>query len=114
MADESLHVRCAYLSSLSASSYRSASSSAPFADCTRLTATTSKSAADETSWPAGSSVTVTPRPACAANGDVLLVNSPGSATTRLLSGIAAATSPSAPETVLPMVTDSTATPVNAA
>nr|CRL71217.1 hypothetical protein CPGR_01896 [Mycolicibacterium malmesburyense] len=92
----------------------SVSSRAPFADWTRLTTTTSKSAAAEINWSAGSSVTVTPRSACAANGNVVLVNSPGTVTTRLPSGIAAATRPSAPETVLPMATDSTGTPARAA
>ena len=44
----------------------------------------------------------------------MLVNSPGSVATRLPSGIAAATSPSAEETVPAIVTESTGTPTNAA
>ena len=84
------------------------------ADCTRLAVTTSKSAAADTSSSAASSVIVTPLPACAANGKVVLVNSPASVATRLPSGIAAATSPSTAETVPPMATESTGTPVSAA
>ena len=57
---------------------------------------------------------VTPLPACAANGKVALVNSPASVATRLPSGTAAATSPSTAETVPPMATESTGTPVSAA
>ena len=59
-------------------------------------------------------MTVTPRAACAANGKVVLVNSPGSVATRLPSGMAAATRPSAADTVPPIATESTGTPTNAA
>ncbi len=57
---------------------------------------------------------VTPLAAWAANGKVVLVNSPARVATRLPSGTAAATKPSTEETVPPMVTDSTGTPVSAA
>src|SRR5262245_25826349 len=88
----------------------SVSSTAPFADCTRLTVTTSNSPARFTSSSAGISVIVTPLLAWAANGKVVLVNSPSNVATRLPSGIAAATNPRTAETVPPITTDSTGTP----
>src|SRR5215212_8168392 len=92
----------------------SMSSTAPLADCTRLTVTTSKSAAAETNSPGANSVTFTPLPACAANGKVVLVNSPASVATLLPSGTAAATSPSTADTLPPITTESTGTPASAA
>ena len=83
------------------------------ADCTRLTVTTSKSRALVTNSSEFSSVMVTPRDAWAANGKLVLVNSPGRVATRLPSGMAAATSPSADDTVPAIVTESTGTPTNA-
>src|SRR4051812_18243175 len=98
--------------SVPATARRSASVSrtAPLADCTRLTVTTSKSAAAATNSVGASSVIVTPRPACAANGKLVLVNSPANVATVLPSGTAAATSPSTAETVPPMATRSDGPP----
>jgi hypothetical protein len=61
-----------------------------------------------------SSVTVTPRATWAANGKLVLVNSPGRVATRLPSGMDAATSPRAEDTVPAIVTESSGTPTNAA
>src|ERR1700754_920269 len=92
----------------------STSRTAPLADCTRLAVTTSKSAAADTNSLAVNSVIVTPLPACAANGNVVLVNSPARVATRLPSGIAAATNASTADTLPPMATEPTGTPLKAA
>ena len=62
----------------------------------------------------GHSTTVTPRYACAANGNETLVNSPAATSTRAPSGSAAATSPTSGETDAPIATRSTGTPTSSA
>lgn len=90
------------------------SSRAPSADCTRLPTTTSCSTAASGNRSGATSVTVTPRPACAANGNDVLVNSPVTTATRLPSGTDAATRPNAAEVDPARTTDSVGTPVRAA
>ena len=84
----------------------------PSADCTRLTATTSKPPASSGSRSRPVWVTDTPRPTWAANGKLTLVNSPSATSTRDPAGRLAATSPSNPETVLPMATRSAGNPTS--
>ncbi len=57
---------------------------------------------------------MTPRTAWAANGKLVLVNSPDNVATRLPSGMAAATRLSAADTLPAIATESTGTPTNAA
>ena len=86
----------------------------PSADCTVLTATRSYSGARSPISPSPTSVTVTPRPACAANGQLTLVNSPAATSTRVPSGTLAATSPTSAETAEPSTTRSASTPTREA
>jgi hypothetical protein len=60
------------------------------------------------------SVTVTPRFCCAANGNVTLVNSLATTATLVPSGTLAATSPTSWDTLAPLATRSAGTPTSRA
>src|SRR5450759_3568359 len=87
----------------------------PSADCTADTQTSVVSAVtDSAKRSKGTSRTLTPRPACARNGKVTLVNSPGTVSTSLPSGKEAATRPTKTLTWLPTATVEGSTPTRAA
>src|SRR4051812_15279013 len=80
----------------------SSAASSPVEDWTALTATTSMLASTASaSSSSATSLTVTPRSACARNGNSSDVNSGSAASTLAPSGTAAATCPISPETVAP-------------
>ena len=87
----------------------------PSADCTADTATSVVPAVtDSAKRSRGTSRTVTPRPACAWNGNVTLVNSPVTVSTSLPSGKEAATRPAKTLTWLPTATVEGSTPTRPA
>jgi hypothetical protein len=90
------------------------SATAPSADCTTLTATTSASTARSTSSASGTSSTTTPRPACAAKGNVTLVKSPARTTTLAPAGRPAATCATSCDTALPIAIRDRGTPTSSA
>ncbi len=57
---------------------------------------------------------MTPRPLCAANGQLTLVNSPRATSTRAPSGTLAASSPTSGDTPAPIATRPTGTPTRSA
>ena len=89
------------------------SATSPVADWTALNATTSMVSSIASAYLAtGAVTTCTPRSACTAHGKTFEVNSTSGTSTRAPSGIAAATSEIAAETVLPVKTSSAATPTS--
>src|SRR6185312_13946247 len=82
--------------------------------CTTLTATTSYSAARSPSSSSSACTSVTPRPDCAANGHVTLVNSPAATSTLAPSGTLAASNPTNADTAPPIATHAGGTPTRSA
>jgi hypothetical protein len=89
----------------------SRSTTAPSADATTLTATTSADRVRSGRSSSGTSVTSCPAPA---NGKVTLVNSRSAVSTRAPAGSDAATRPRRPETAVPRTTEDVGTPTSRA